>query len=293
MSDTETPTSASSAESDTGSILDAVRVVLYEPQDPINIAAIVRAMKNMGFAELRLVRPCEYEPNRIEQVAHNTRDIVARIRHFDTLEAALADCVRVAAFTARRRSARWEVTRPREMAAEMLEWVEQGPVAVLFGREDHGLPNDALDLAHVHVNIPTTNHASINVAQAVLIALYERHVAAGDATRRLRGPRRKAPMPTGKDFALTFADVARTLNSVRFFRTRNAAHVMRAVRTIAFRARPDYRELYLVRAMAIEVLRTLDRVRRGIEPAPDPNEPAPPESLEELPENGGSWQAEE
>ena len=283
MSETGIESASESEEAGTGSILDAVRVVLYEPQDPINIAAIVRAMKNMGVAELRLVRPCYYEPNRIEQVAHNTRDIVARIRHFETLQDALADCVRVAAFTARRRSARWEVTRPREMAAGMLEWVDRGPVAILFGREDHGLPNDALDLAHVHVNIPTTNHASINVAQAVLIALYELHVAAGDATRRIRGPRRKAPTPTAKDFALTFNDIARALQAVRFFRTRNAIHVMRAVRTLAFRARPDYRELYLVRAMAIEVLRTLDRVRRGVEPPPDPNEAPPPESLEELP----------
>ena len=286
MSDSESPAAAeSAADSDTGSILDAVRVVLFEPQDPINIAAIVRAMKNMGVSELRLVRPCHYEPNRIEQVAHNTRDIVARIRHYETLEDALADCVRVAAFTARRRSARWEVTRPREMAVEMLEWVDRGPVAILFGREDHGLPNDALDLAQVHVHIPTTNHASINVAQAVLIALYELHVAAGDATRRLRGPRRKAPTPTAKDFALTFGDIARALNSIRFFKTRNAVHVMRGVRTMAFRARPDYRELYLVRAMAIEVLRTLDRVRRGVEPAPDPDEPAPPESLAEISED--------
>ena len=269
---------------ETSSALDAVRVVLFEPQDPINIAAVVRAMKNMGVPELRLVRPCPYEPNRIEQVAHNTRDIVARIRHFETLEEALADCVRVAAFTARRRAARWEVTRPREMASEMLEWAGQGPVAILFGREDHGLPNDALDLAQVHVVIPTTAHASINLAQAVLIALYELHVASGDATRRLRGPRRKSPTPAAGDFALTFADIARALDAVRFFRTRNAVHVMRAIRTLAFRARPDYRELYLVRAAAIEVLRTFDRVRRGIEPPPDPDAPPPPEALAPLDE---------
>ena len=39
--------------------LDAVRVVLYEPQNPINIGAVVRAMKNMGARSLRLVRPVE------------------------------------------------------------------------------------------------------------------------------------------------------------------------------------------------------------------------------------------
>ena len=84
------------------SILAAVTVVLYESQDPINIGAIVRAMKNMGVSDLRLIRPCRYDKNRLEQVAHDTRDIVERIEHFDTVDAALADCVHVIAYSGRR-----------------------------------------------------------------------------------------------------------------------------------------------------------------------------------------------
>ena len=268
------------------SLLDAVRVVLFEPQDPINIGAVVRAMKNMGVRQLRLVRPCAYDENIIERIAHDTRDVAAAIRHFDTLEEALADCVRVAAFTARRRAANWEVTRPREAAAELLEWTAQGPVAVLFGREDHGLPNEALDLAQVHVRIPTTTHASLNLAQAVLVALYELHVGAGDVTRRVGPPRKKAPPPGMDDWTRTFSDVARALHAIRFFKTRNPRNVMRSVRSLAFRARPDLRELMLLRAMGIEVVRTLDRVRRGLEPVPA-DEEAPPEALEfEMPEEG-------
>ena len=41
----------------TDSILHRLRVVLFEPQDPVNIAATVRAMKNMGVRDLVLVRP--------------------------------------------------------------------------------------------------------------------------------------------------------------------------------------------------------------------------------------------
>jgi hypothetical protein len=44
------------------SILSAVRVVLYEPQDPVNIAATIRAMKNMGCSNLYLVKSVEYDP---------------------------------------------------------------------------------------------------------------------------------------------------------------------------------------------------------------------------------------
>ena len=147
-----------------GSLLDAVRVVLYEPQDPINVGATVRAMKNMGVARLRLVRPAPYDPNKIEQVAHDTREIAAAIEHFDTLEAAVADCVRVAGFTARRRAAKWRLVAPREAADDLLAYAPAGPVAVLFGREDSGLPNYALVLAHVRVTIPTTSTASLNLA---------------------------------------------------------------------------------------------------------------------------------
>ena len=248
----------------TGSLLDQVRVVLYEPQDPINIGAVVRAMKNMGVRELRLVRPVPYDLNRIQQVAHDTFDVVERTRHFDDLDTALADCARVAAFSARRRAAKWTRMDPRRMAVELLEWAERGPVALLFGREDHGLPNDALDRAHLMVTIPTSTHASINLAQAVLVALYELHVAAGDATRPMGRHRRHAPAATAEQYELTFADAERSLEALDFFRTRNPEHVMRSLRSILFRAAPDGREIELLRAMTIEVRRSLDRVRRGI-----------------------------
>src|SRR5665647_3869429 len=153
--------------------LSAVRVVLFEPQDPINIGAAVRAMKNMGVSRLRLVRPVAYDPLRLAGVAHDTQEIIDAIEHFDDLETALADCVRVAGFTARRRAAKRELLSPRQCAADLLEFAEHGPVALLFGREDKGLPNEALDRAHTVVTIPTTAHASLNLAQAVLIALYE------------------------------------------------------------------------------------------------------------------------
>ncbi len=240
-------------------ILDQVRVVLYEPQKPVNIAGTVRAMKNMGVRDLHLVRPCAYEENYIEVIAHDTRDVVARIRHHSTLDAALADCVRVAAFTGKRRAAKWAFAGPREAAADLVAAAAEGPVAVLFGREDDGLPREALDRAHVNVTIPTTAHASLNVAQAVLLALYELHLAAGDATVPPGRHRKHAPAPTHAQLE-TFYEVAeRALVALDFLKTRNPEHVMRAVRSLAYRGAPDARELDLVRSMAFEVLRTVER----------------------------------
>lgn len=243
--------------------LDKVCVVLYEPQDPINIAATIRAMKNMGVSRLRLVRPVAYDPFRLVGVAHDTQEIIEAVEHFDDLPSAIADCVRVAGFTARRRAAKREVLSPQQAAADLLEFTESGNVAILYGREDKGLPNEALDRAHTVVTIPTTAHASLNLAQAVLIGLYELHVASADATRRLAPPRKAADPPTSEKFEMLYADAHRALTEIAFFKTRNDEHVMRSLRAMIFRAAPDGREVDLLRAMAIEVMRTIDRERRA------------------------------
>jgi TrmH family RNA methyltransferase len=246
------------------SILDRVCVVLYEPQDPVNIAATVRAMKNMGVSDLRLVRPCEYTEYRLSGIAHATEDVIARIRHFETLDDAIVDCIRVAGFTARRRAAKRTIVAAREASTELLRFATEAPVALLFGREDHGLPNEALDRAHLIVTIPTTDHSSLNLAQAALIALYELHLCAADATRTLAPPRRDAPPATAPDYEHLFADTERALEATQFFKTRQHEHIMRSYRSLVYRAAPDVREASLLRAMAIEVVRTIDRIRRGL-----------------------------
>lgn len=251
--------------------LDAVRVVMFEPQNPINIAATVRAMKNMGASKLRLVNPVEYDPYRLEGIAHDTFDIIEQIERFDTLDEALADCVRVAGFTARRRAAKRRIMAPREAATELLTYAAEGPVALLFGREDSGLPNDALDQAHLLVTIPTTEHASLNLAQAALVGLYELHLAAADATRALRPPRKDAPPSRQHEYEMFFADAERALSSIEFFKTRFPEYIIRSMRSLTYRAAPDAREILLMRAIAIEVVRFLERA--GV-PVP-PRKPTP------------------
>ncbi len=246
----------------TESLLESVVVVLYEPLDPVNIGATVRAMKNMGVHRLRLIRPVAYDVQRLEGIAHGTMDVIQRIERFETFDEAVADCVYTAAFTARRRSAKIRLVEPREAARELLDVASDGLVAIIFGREDNGLPNDVLDRVHVTVTIPTTNHASLNLAQAALIALYELHRLAADATRTIGPPRKDAPPPTNAEYEQYFSDAAKSLEMIEFFKTRYPEHIMRTLRSLTFRASPDARELSLLRAMAIEVMNFIERKRR-------------------------------
>jgi TrmH family RNA methyltransferase len=256
--------------------LSQISVVLFEPQDPVNIGAAVRAMKNMGCSSLRLVNPCAYDPVRLEGIAHDTWDIIHGIQHFDDFDSAVADCVRLIGFTARRRAAKWSLLNPKQAAEDALGYAEAGRVGLVFGREDRGLPNEILDRIHAAVTIPTTDHASLNLAQAVLIALYELHLAVGDATRVLRGPRKEAPPPTSDLFERYFTELHQSLDAVQFFKTRYPEHIMRSLRAITYRAEPDDRELSLLRAISLEVLRFLERtgrVERTLSPDVSPRPP--------------------
>ena len=245
-------------------VLERIRVVLFETQDLVNVAAVVRAMKNMGLSELRLVNAVPLDAWRIQGIAHDTGDVLEKAREHATLDDAIGDCVLVAAFTARHRAAKWVVSTPREITGRLLDAAGEGPVALLFGREDRGLPNEVLDRAHVHVSIPTTKYASLNLAQAVMVALYELHLAAGDATRARKPPRKDAPPPESADVERFHADAEAALRAIEFFKTRYPEHVLRAVRSLVARADPNARELSLMRAMAIEVVKNLERVRQRI-----------------------------
>lgn len=235
-------------------------VVLHEPQQLANIAHVVRAMKNFGVTDLRLVAPAEYDAYRIEGIAHRSADILERVRVFDMLAEALADCVHVAAFSARGRTAKHTVQRPREAAADLLTLAEEGPVALLFGREDKGLTNEALDLAHRTVTIPSSpEYPSLNLGHAVALMLYELALARGAEAQPLKPPRRQAPPATVELLEQLFADAERALDAVDFFRTRERELVMRTVREIVHRTPLDLREAKLLRAMTIEVAKRMRR----------------------------------
>ena len=236
-------------------------VVLDHPQDLVNIAHVVRVMKNFGLRDLRLVDPADYDAYRVEGIAHQTQDVLARVRTFESLADALSDCVHVVGFTARGRTAKRNLQRPREAAGEILAAAERDVVALLFGREDRGLSNDALDRCHRVVTIPSEpSYPSLNLAHAVVIMLYELALTRGAGERPFKAPRRRAPAATGDEIERLFVDVERALDAIDFFKTRNAAGVMRTVREVVHRTPFDAREAKLLRAMAIEIVKYGERL---------------------------------
>lgn len=158
--------------------LDNIHIVLQRPRYPENIGSAARAMCNMGFRHLSVVAPENYDLERVKKLAtHVSANIVAGIRVFDDLPAALKEYSYVAGTTARLGKQRQVLQSPEKLARQLAPLARNNRVAVLFGPEDRGLSNEDLRLCHTLVNIPTAGFSSLNLAQAVMIICYAMHIS--------------------------------------------------------------------------------------------------------------------
>ena len=162
-----------------------IRIVLCRPSHPGNIGAAARAMKTMGFADLRLVAPERFPAPEAEWMATHAADVLAAARVHATLHEAIADCAAAFALSARPREWSPQVLEVRAAASRAVALA--APVAFVFGSESAGLSNDELFACQFLVHIPATpGSSSLNLAQAVQIVCYELHMATGASVPAMR-----------------------------------------------------------------------------------------------------------
>ncbi|ATF94211.1 Uncharacterized tRNA/rRNA methyltransferase HI_0380 [Cedecea neteri] len=150
-------------------------IILVSPARAENVGAAARAMKTMGFTEMRIVASDAHLQPAARWVAHGAGDILDGIRHFDTLAEALSDVDFAIATTARSRAKFHYYATPQQlvpMLEEKRQWV--GCSALVFGREDSGLTNEELELADVLTGVPmVADYPSLNLGQAVMVYCYQ------------------------------------------------------------------------------------------------------------------------
>jgi TrmH family RNA methyltransferase len=236
--------------------MDQFIIVLHQPRDVRNLGAVVRAMKNMGFARLRLVNPAPYDPADLLGIAHRSEDLVAAIEHFDSLPAALADAYYVLGTSERSHPERPMRSDLRPLAGALLTRARSGPVALLFGPEDHGLDRAALDRCHAILSLPADPaYPSLNLAQAVLLLLYELRMAACEPPP-LPPARTPAPVAAHEQLAEL---LAATMAASGFVKAGDGTSQLRRLRAMVTRAEPDAAELALLSALLREVVTALGR----------------------------------
>src|SRR6185437_6222250 len=165
---------------------DRVCVVLARARNSSNIGAAARAMRDFGFAHLRVVN--EFTPPfEAARSAVDASEVMNAARMYASVADAVADCTLVVGTTA---------VGERNLEHELLELSAGGErigaalraavageedsarVALLFGSEKTGLSNEELSYCHALLTIPMhqidgQKHVSMNLGQAVAVCLYE------------------------------------------------------------------------------------------------------------------------
>ncbi len=224
----------------------APKVILVRPQLGENIGAVARAMMNCGLSDLRLVAPRDGWPNPTAwPMASGAEAILEVAQVFEDLSSATGDLRRLYATTARQRElAKWIAT-PREAARDLRTLAARNEATgLLFGAERTGLTSDELALADVLVRVPLNpEHASLNLAQAVLILGYEWWQAA-DTTEPKRLYRGGSEPATREELEGFLDRLERALDEDGFFRTaEQKPHMLRNLKTLFVRAEPSEQEV--------------------------------------------------
>ena len=154
--------------------LNNIAIVLHRPRYPENIGAAARAICNMGIKRLIVVKPENYDIDKVRKLAtHAAADIIQNIEIHETLDKALAEFNYIAGATARLGGQRQVVSSPSILAEKLVALSVNNSIAFLFGPEDRGLTNEEIRNCHLLVNIPTSTFSSLNLAQAVMVICYE------------------------------------------------------------------------------------------------------------------------
>lgn len=233
--------------------LARLRIVLINTTHPGNIGATARAMKVMGLSRLHLVSPKLYPSADATARASGADDILQHAVVHETLEPALAGCGLVLGTSARLRSLPMPVQDARAAAAQAVAETATHEIAILFGRERHGLTNEEMQRCNFLVNIPTNpDYGSLNIAQAVQIMAYELRLAAASAAGGEVGvvlpPADWEPVD-GEQMDMLFEHLEQTLLELEFLNPKQPKKLMARLRRLFNRARPDQNEMNILRGI--------------------------------------------
>lgn len=244
------------------------RVVLVRPKFAGNLGATARAMRNMGLSELVLVAP-EADPadRQARQLSTHGEEILDQARVVADLGEAVADCVLVAGTSARTGGPfrRQSVGSPEAIASLLVEALNVGPTALVFGPESSGLDNAEVTRCHHLIHIPADpTYPALNLSQAVVICTYELRKA---WLRRSEPTATAAPVAAFADQEHMFDRLQAALEEIHFLYGTNAASLMHALRHLIGRARPSPMEVDVLFGLA----RQLRWVARQRPPEKEPD----------------------
>jgi len=151
-----------------------ISFILIEPKEPGNIGAAARAMKNMGFHHLELVKPVRFLSDEAKCMAYNSIEVLEKATVHSSYKSAIKDKSMIIGTTRRIGKQRGPILPLTACVNRVITAAKKNKIAVLFGREDRGLLNKEIEHCGFLMTIPADPLSpSLNLAQSVLLVAYE------------------------------------------------------------------------------------------------------------------------
>lgn len=151
-----------------------LRVVLVEPQEAGNVGAVARVMLNFGFDDLWIVGEHPQLLPTAGWWASGADELLATAHFAPTLHDAVADAHLTVATTSMRGRTSPVSFTARTLGDRYATLTDTQTLALVFGREDHGLTREELMLCQYTAAVPTNERfAVMNLAQSVGVFCYE------------------------------------------------------------------------------------------------------------------------
>lgn len=237
-----------------------VAVVLVEPTQPGNVGSVARAMDNMGLSDFRLVNPCHYFHAEARMFSMNARYLLHQAKTYTTLEAALEDRQLIIGTTAREREKIKKLTSIRHMDQILTGFDNETKIALVFGTEQSGLRNEHLDLCNEWIFIPTYGKSSsLNLSQAVMVTLYE--ISKYYAVESVQSEQHLIPASSSSIEGMK-QHLFRILETTGFLHKSSKETVWTSFSDMIGRAKPDERDVRMIRGFFNRIEVTLGRSRK-------------------------------
>ena len=153
-----------------------LKIILVEPSGPLNVGSIARLCSNFNVDQLRIVSPkCDIYCLEAKKMALKGINFIEECIIYESLIDSISDCDLVLATCGR---INYSKEHEQDHLENISKWIrnfkEVKNIAILFGREDRGLSNKELHMAHRVFTVSThKNFPSLNLSHAVSVVLYE------------------------------------------------------------------------------------------------------------------------
>jgi len=230
-----------------------LKVILVEPNGPINVGSIARLCSNFDVNELRIVSPkCDIFSLEAKKMALKGQKYIDNCKVFNSIEQAIYDCDLVLATCGR-------IDLSKDLKCESPEMISQWissfkeiyNLGILFGREDRGLSNSELLFAHKIFNIKTSqDYPSLNLSHAVSIILYELNKC---STNNLKNDSPVFDLASSKQIHESFVELEKLLIRIGYLLEHTSNAKISKFKKFILRAKTSSHEINVLRGIVHQI----------------------------------------